>query len=106
MGVSSTVPVARSMQAPSAQNAALSAANPLSSAPPRTSSFGALIAASRDGTFHAGSSVGVSWTAPGHAYLFAAGSLHLAGNRNRGTFSGLFYDRGATALASGSFSCM
>ena len=51
-------------------------ANPLSSAPPRTSSFGALIAASRDGTFHAGSSVGVSWTAPGHAYLFAAGSLH------------------------------
>jgi hypothetical protein len=80
-------------------------ANPLSTAPPRTSSFGALIAASRDGTFHAGSSVGVVWTAPGHAYLFTAGSLHLADNRDRGTFSGLFYDRSATGTASGSFSC-
>jgi hypothetical protein len=80
-------------------------ANPLSTAPPRTSSFGALIAAGRDGTFHAGSSVGLTWTAPGHAYLFTAGTLHLAGNRTRGTFSGLFYDRGATASAFGSFSC-
>jgi hypothetical protein len=44
------------------------------------------------------------WSAPGLSFIFEAGDLHLTANRSKGTFSGLFYRRGITGSASGSFS--
>ncbi len=79
--------------------------HPPSTEPPRTSWFGAFLAASRDGTYHPGSSMFLFWSAPGLSFIFTAGDLHLTASRSRGTFSGLFYGRGITGSASGSFAC-
>jgi len=80
-------------------------AQPPSTDPPRTSWFGAFVAAKRDGTYHPGSSMFLFWSAPGLSFIFTAGTLHLTGSRNSGTFSGLFYGRGTTGSATGAFSC-
>lgn len=78
---------------------------------PRTRFFGAIIDASHDGTYHLGTSLVLSWTAPGLSFIFTAGTLHLRSNRSGGTFSGLiggrdiYADGITTGSASGSFSC-
>jgi hypothetical protein len=79
--------------------------HPPSTEPPRTSWFGAFVAAGRDGTYHPGSSMFLFWSAPGLSFIFTAGDLHLTANRSKGTFSGLFYGRGITGSAFGAFSC-
>jgi hypothetical protein len=78
---------------------------------PRTRFFGLIIDATRDGTYHPGSSLILSFTGPGFAFFLNAGTLHLTANRSRGSFSGLIAGRDvyaygfATGSASGSFSC-
>jgi hypothetical protein len=79
--------------------------HPPSTEPPRTSWFGAFVAARRDGTYHPGSSMFLFWSAPGLSLGFTAGRLRLTANRSAGTFSGLFYGRGVSGSAFGSFSC-
>jgi len=79
--------------------------HPPSTEPPRTRWFGAFVAARRDGTYHPGSEMFLTWSAPGLSFLFTAGKLRLTADRSRGTFSGQFFGRGITGSASGSFSC-
>jgi hypothetical protein len=79
---------------------------------PRTRFFALIIDASRDGTYHTtGSSLILSFSAPGFAFVLTAGTVHLTGDRSSGSFSGLIGGRDVYAYSltagsvSGSFSC-